>query len=55
MGEMISILHCRSLADAYSMEYPMERYLRESFLSFYAGGVAEIQKNIISRYLQVEK
>jgi alkylation response protein AidB-like acyl-CoA dehydrogenase len=35
----------------YSMEYPMQRYLRESFLSFYAGGTSEIQKNIISRYL----
>ena len=35
----------------YSMEYPMQRYLRESFLSFYAGGTSEIQKNLIARYL----
>jgi len=35
----------------YSMEYPMQRYLRESFLSFYAGGTSEIQKNLITRYL----
>jgi alkylation response protein AidB-like acyl-CoA dehydrogenase len=35
----------------YSMEYSMQRYLRESFLSFYAGGTSEIQKNLITRYL----
>jgi alkylation response protein AidB-like acyl-CoA dehydrogenase len=35
----------------YSMEYSMQRYLRESFLSLYAGGTSEIQKNVISRYL----
>ena len=35
----------------YSMEYRMQRYLRESFLSLYAGGTSEIQKNLISRFL----
>jgi alkylation response protein AidB-like acyl-CoA dehydrogenase len=35
----------------YSMEYRMQRYLRESFLYFYAGGTSEIQKNLITRYL----
>jgi len=35
----------------YSMEYNMQRYLRESYLSLYAGGTSEIQKNIIARFL----
>jgi alkylation response protein AidB-like acyl-CoA dehydrogenase len=35
----------------YSMEYRMQRYLRESYLSLYAGGTSEIQKNVISRFL----
>jgi alkylation response protein AidB-like acyl-CoA dehydrogenase len=35
----------------YSMEHSMQRYLRESYLSFYAGGTSEIQKNIIARLL----
>jgi len=35
----------------YSMEYPMQRYLRESYLSFYAGGTSEIQKSVISRFV----
>lgn len=35
----------------YSMEYRMQRYLRESYLSLYAGGTSEIQKNVISRLL----
>jgi alkylation response protein AidB-like acyl-CoA dehydrogenase len=35
----------------YSMEINMQRYLRESYLSLYAGGTSEIQKNVISRFL----
>jgi alkylation response protein AidB-like acyl-CoA dehydrogenase len=35
----------------YSMEYNMQRYMRESYLSLYAGGTSEIQKNMISRFL----
>ena len=35
----------------YSMEYRMQRYLRESYLSLYAGGTSEIQKNVIARFL----
>lgn len=35
----------------YSMEYNMQRYLRESYLCLYAGGTSEIQKTIISRFL----
>ena len=35
----------------YSMEYRMQRYLRESYLSLYAGGTSEIQKNVIARSL----
>lgn len=35
----------------YSMEHRMQRYLRESFLSLYAGGTSEIQKNVIARFL----
>jgi len=36
----------------YSMEHRMQRYLRESFLSLYAGGTSEIQKNMIARFLK---
>jgi len=35
----------------YSMEYRMQRYLRESYLPLYAGGTSEIQKNVIARFL----
>ena len=35
----------------YSMEHRMQRYLRESYLSLYAGGTSEIQKNIIAKFL----
>jgi len=35
----------------YSMEHRMQRYLRESYLSLYAGGTSEIQKNVIARFL----
>jgi alkylation response protein AidB-like acyl-CoA dehydrogenase len=35
----------------YAMEYDMQRYLRESYLAFYAGGTAEIQKSVIARFL----
>jgi alkylation response protein AidB-like acyl-CoA dehydrogenase len=35
----------------YSLEYRIQRYLRESYLSLYAGGTSEIQKNMISRFL----
>ncbi|HEY5494228.1 MAG TPA: acyl-CoA dehydrogenase family protein [Candidatus Anoxymicrobiaceae bacterium] len=35
----------------YSREYAMQRYLRESYLSFYAGGTSEIQKSVISRFI----
>lgn len=35
----------------YSMEHNMQRYLRESYLAFYAGGTSEIQKSIIARFL----
>lgn len=35
----------------YSMEHRMQRYLRESYLSLYAGGTSEIQKNVITRFL----
>jgi alkylation response protein AidB-like acyl-CoA dehydrogenase len=35
----------------YSMEYDMQRFMRESYLSFYAGGTSEIQKSVISRFL----
>lgn len=35
----------------YSMDYNMQRYLRESYLSLYAGGTSEIQKSIIGRLL----
>ncbi len=36
---------------AYGKGHPMERMLRESLLSLYAGGTAEIQRNIIARQL----
>jgi alkylation response protein AidB-like acyl-CoA dehydrogenase len=35
----------------YSMDYSMQRYLRESYLSLYAGGTSEIQRSIIARFL----
>ncbi len=35
----------------YSMEHRMQRYMRESYLSLYAGGTSEIQKNVIARFL----
>jgi len=35
----------------YSMEYNMQRYLREGYLYLYAGGTSEIQKTVISRFL----
>jgi alkylation response protein AidB-like acyl-CoA dehydrogenase len=35
----------------YSMEHRMQRYLRESYLSLYAGGTSEIQKTVIARFL----
>ena len=35
----------------YSMEHRMQRYMRESYLSLYAGGTSEIQRNVISRFL----
>jgi alkylation response protein AidB-like acyl-CoA dehydrogenase len=35
----------------YSMEFNMQRYLRESYLYLYAGGTSEIQKTLISRFL----
>lgn len=35
----------------YSMEFSMQRMLRESYLALYAGGTAEIQRTIISRFL----
>jgi alkylation response protein AidB-like acyl-CoA dehydrogenase len=36
---------------AYRKGHPMERMLRESLLSLYAGGTGEIQRNIIARHL----
>ena len=36
---------------AYRKGHPMERMLRESLLSLYAGGTGEIQRNIIARRL----
>lgn len=35
----------------YSMDYNMQRYLRESYLALYAGGTSEIQRSIIGRLL----
>lgn len=35
----------------YSLEHRMQRFLRESYLSLYAGGTSEIQKNVIARFL----
>ena len=35
----------------YARESNMQRYLRESYLAFYAGGTAEIQKSVIARFL----
>ncbi len=35
----------------YAKEGNMQRYLRESYLAFYAGGTAEIQKSVIARFL----
>ncbi len=35
----------------YAKENNMQRYLRESYLAFYAGGTAEIQKSVIARFL----
>jgi alkylation response protein AidB-like acyl-CoA dehydrogenase len=35
----------------YSKDYAMQRYLRESYLSLYAGGTSEIQRSIIARFL----
>lgn len=35
----------------YSMEHDMQRYLRESYLAFYAGGTSEIQRSVIARFL----
>ncbi|MEO6436336.1 MAG: acyl-CoA dehydrogenase family protein, partial [Tepidisphaeraceae bacterium] len=36
---------------AYRKGHPMERMLRESLLSLYAGGTGEIQRNIIAKRL----
>ena len=36
---------------AYRKGHPMERMLRESLLSLYAGGTGEIQRNVIARHL----
>lgn len=36
---------------AYLMQEPMQRVLRESMLGLYAGGTAEIQRNIIAKQL----
>jgi len=36
---------------AYLADYPMQRHLRESFLGLYAGGTAEIQRNLIAEQL----
>jgi alkylation response protein AidB-like acyl-CoA dehydrogenase len=33
------------------MDYRMQRYLRESYLSLYAGGTSEIQRSVIARFL----
>ena len=38
---------------AYRKGHPMERMLRESLLSLYAGGTGEIQRNIIARHLDL--
>lgn len=35
----------------YSTDCPMERYMREGLLAFYAGGTSDIQRNIIARFL----
>jgi alkylation response protein AidB-like acyl-CoA dehydrogenase len=37
----------------YLTEYSMQRHLRESFLGLYAGGTAEIQRNIIAGQLRL--
>ena len=36
---------------AYFMDSPMQRRMRESMLSLYAGGTVEIQRNLIARSL----
>jgi len=36
---------------AYLTSSPLQRYQREALLSFYAGGTAEIQKNLLGRML----
>ncbi len=36
---------------AYLASCPLQRYQREALLSLYAGGTAEIQKNLIGRFL----
>lgn len=38
--------------NGYSMEFSMQRLLRESYLTLYAAGTSEIQKNIIARLLR---
>lgn len=38
---------------AYQKGHPMERAMRESILSLYAGGTAEIQRNTIAKYLGI--
>jgi alkylation response protein AidB-like acyl-CoA dehydrogenase len=38
---------------AYEKGHAMERMLRESILSLYAGGTAEIQRNTIAKYLDL--
>jgi len=35
----------------YSMEYRMQRYMRENYLYLYADGTSEIQKAVIARSL----
>ncbi len=34
---------------AYLREHPAERRLREGMLAFYAGGTAEIQRELVAR------
>jgi alkylation response protein AidB-like acyl-CoA dehydrogenase len=36
---------------AYLMSSPLQRYQREALLSYYAGGTAEVQKNLLGRLL----
>ena len=63
MAKLFSAEHLNSIVNrgmhllggrAYLRECSMQRHLRESFLGLYAGGTAEIQRNLIARKLNLD-